>query len=138
MIQSAVNDGVEYVEGTVTKLLFDEQGDCFGVELNGGQKLEASNVILSMGAGIAKLFADSAPDRSDIQVEDRIIGAAVVTGIVKLNPAQIEEYKDMPLFIHRVGGVSGSLKFRLCTIHADRIFRGSIPTDAGKCHEVLS
>ena len=138
VIQSAVNDGVEYVEGTVTKLLFDEQGDCFGVELNGGQKIEASNVILSMGAGIAKLLADSAPDRSDIQVEDRIIGAAVVTGFVKLNAAQIEEYKDMPLFIHRVGGISGSSMFRLCTIHADKMFRGSIPTDAGKSHEVLS
>ena len=138
VIQSAVDDGVEYVEGTVTKLLFDKQGDCFGVELNDGQKIEASNVILSMGAGIAKLFADSAPNRSDIQVEDRILGAAVVTGLVKLNPAQIEEYKDMPLFIHRVGGISGSSRFRLCTVDADRMSRGSIPTDSGKSHEVLS
>ena len=108
VIQTAVDDGVEYVEGTVTKLLFDEQGDCFGVELNDGRAIEASNVILSMGAGIAKLIADSAPERPDIQVDDRIIGAAVVTGLVKLTPSQIEEYKDMPLFIHRVGGISGN------------------------------
>ena len=108
VIQRAVDDEAEYIEGTVTKLLFDGHGDCFGVELNGGHKFEASNVILSMGAGILKLYAGSAPDRSDFQVEDRVIRATVVTGIVKLNRAQIEEYKDKPLLIHRVGGISGS------------------------------
>ena len=82
-----------------------------------------------MGAGIGKF---------DIQVEDRIIGAAVFTGSVKLNPAQIEEYNDMPLLIHRVGGISGGSRFRLCIIHSDKMFRASIPTDAGKCHEILS
>ena len=51
------------------------------------KEIVASDVILSMGAGIANLIPDSPPSKPDIQVEDLIIGAAVVTGSVKLNPA---------------------------------------------------
>ena len=108
VIQAALDDGVEYVEGPVSKLLFDDQGDCFGVELKDGRTVKASKVILSIGAGMAKLIADSAPERPDIQVGDRIVGAAVVTGFVKLTPSQINEHKNMPLFTHRVGGISGN------------------------------
>lgn len=60
VIQAALDDGVKYVEGTVSILLFDDQGDCIGVELKDGRTIKASKVILSIGAGMAKLIADSA------------------------------------------------------------------------------
>ena len=122
--QAAVDDGVEYVEGTVSRLLFDDQGDCFGVELKDGRIVKASKLILSIGAGMAKLIADSAPERPDMQVDDRIIGAAVLTGFVKLTPSQIMEYKDMPLFLHRVGGVSGNSIQILDYSHANEPLSG--------------
>ena len=67
LIQNAVDDGAIYVKGTVTKFLCDGQRECFGVELNGGQEIAASDVILSMGDGIATLVANSAPDKSNIE-----------------------------------------------------------------------
>ena len=90
--------------GAVSKLLFDESsGSCYGVSLEDGKEFIATKIVLATGANTAKIIADSAPDRKDIQVEDRITGAAVVTGAVRLNDAQMKHYGSMPVFIHRVG-----------------------------------
>ncbi|KAL8687403.1 MAG: hypothetical protein Q9218_006412 [Villophora microphyllina] len=107
VIAKAVEYGVEYIDGSVSKLLFDDEHDCFGVELKDGQTLEAGKVILATGANTARILADSAPERPELQAGDRIIGAAVVCGMAQLTDEQVDLYRNIPLFLHRVGGVHG-------------------------------
>jgi sarcosine oxidase/L-pipecolate oxidase len=108
--QAAVDLGVTYVEGTVSKLLFDGEGNCLGIETEDGRQLKASNIVLATGANTPKVLADSAPNRPEMQVGDRILGAAVVTGAVRLTDAQMEHFAKMPVFIHRGGDISGGLQ----------------------------
>jgi sarcosine oxidase/L-pipecolate oxidase len=108
--QAAVDLGVTYVEGTVSKLLFNSEGDCLGIETEDGRRLNASNIVLATGANTPKILADSVPDRPEMQVGDRILGAAVVTGAVKLTDAQMEHFGKIPIMIHRGGDISGGLQ----------------------------
>lgn len=110
VIAEAVSFGVKYVEGSVSRLLFDDTGDCLGVELKDGRILEAGKVVLATGANTARILADSAPERRELQAGDRIMGAAVVCGMVEVTDEQVEIYKDIPLFLHRVGGVDGMVR----------------------------
>ena len=108
VIEAGISNGVRYVQGDVEALTFHPHGDCTGVKLRSGEILHAQHIILSTGAGTAKLLADSAPDRKDLQVENRITAAAVVTGVVKLDSRQQERFKTCPAFVHGVGEVQGA------------------------------
>jgi sarcosine oxidase/L-pipecolate oxidase len=115
VVEAAMTNGVQCVEGNVLRLVFDKNGTCTGVQLNSGPPhapvdgriLSADRVIVCTGAGTAKLFADSAPDRAELQVEDRITAAAVVTGFIQLTPTQIERFKNCPIFVHDGDNVKG-------------------------------
>ena len=109
VIDEAIKHGVEYVEGSVSRLLLNEEKDCTGVELKDGRTLEAGKVVLATGANTAKILADSAPERQELQAGDRIMGTAVVCGMVELTDEQVELYKDIPLLLHRVGDVHGTI-----------------------------
>jgi sarcosine oxidase/L-pipecolate oxidase len=109
VIEAAVANGVKYIEGDVAKLLLDNSGHCTGVETKDGITISAEKVILSTGAGTAKIMADSAPDRAELQSEDRITAAAVVTGVVKLNEKQMKRFEKAPVFIHGISGVLGMI-----------------------------
>lgn len=119
VIAKAVSYGVDYVEGSVSRLLFDDECDCTGVELKDGRTLEAGKVVLATGANTARILADSAPEWQELQAGDRIMGAAVVCGMAELTDEQVELYKDIPLLLHRVGGVHGTnrrdLRALICT-----------------------
>ena len=108
VMEAAVGNGVKYIEGDVETLIFDRNGDCTGVKTTSGEVLSADTLILSTGAGTAKLLADSAPSRKNLQVEHRITASAVVTGVVRLNEQQMERFKNAPVFIHGVGEVQGA------------------------------
>ena len=71
------------------------------------QVLNADKVILSTGAGTAQLLARGASGRPDLQSENRITAAAVVTGIVRLTPAQMSRFEKCPVFVHAIEGVLG-------------------------------
>jgi sarcosine oxidase/L-pipecolate oxidase len=107
VMDAAIENGVKYVEGDVDTLVFDDKGNCTGMKLKEGQVLYAGQVILCTGAGTSKLLADSAPKRKDLQVEDRITAAAVVTGFLQLTHKQMRRFKNAPVFIHAVGDVLG-------------------------------
>lgn len=109
VIEAAVSKGAKYIASDVGKLVIDEAGICTGVELQDGSNICAKKVILSTGAGTAKLLADSAPQRADIQSGDRITAAAVITGVVQLSPEQMKRFGKAPAFIHSVGEVLGEL-----------------------------
>jgi sarcosine oxidase / L-pipecolate oxidase len=107
--EAALSLGVHYVDSGASKLLFDDNGHCCGVETEDGRSLRASHIILATGANTAKLIADSAPHRPEMQLEDRLLGCGVLTAAVKLTEEQADHFKAMPVFIHRVGGVLGKL-----------------------------
>ncbi len=107
VIEAAVSSGVKCIPGDVAKLLFNENGGCTGVETKDGSTISASKIILSTGAGTAKILADSAPNRPNLQSEDRITAAAVITGVVKLSPSQMKRFGKAPIFVHPVGEVLG-------------------------------
>lgn len=115
VIEAAVSNGVRYVKGDVERLIFTDAGDCTGVATKDGRTLSADNVILSTGAGTAKLLADSAPDRQNLQVGDRITASAVVTGMINLNEEQMKRFKNAPIFIHG-GKAQGRTTFTIYTI----------------------
>lgn len=105
----AIGNGVKYIRCNVDKLLFDNSGACTGVQSQDGKQVLAEKVILSTGAGTAKLLANSAPDKPSIQAEDRIIASAVVTGVVQLKEKdQVAEYSKAPVFVHATDKVQGN------------------------------
>lgn len=61
----------------------------------------------------------------------------MVTGFVKLTPSQINEYKNMPLFIHRVGGISGNSIQFFDYSHANEPLSEKHTPNVGEGHEVL-
>ncbi len=106
-IEAAITNGVQYIHGNVSSFLFDEVGAAVGVKLESGSILRADKIILSTGARTAKLLADAAPDRPEIQSEDRITAAAVITGVVKLTPDQMKRFERAPVFIRAIENVLG-------------------------------
>ena len=102
LTDAAVSAGVKYIEGDVASLTFNETGGCTGVRMVDGGALSADKIILSTGAGTAKLLADSAPKRPELQVGNRMVAAAVVTGIVKINAKDGKQYTEIPVTVHAI------------------------------------
>lgn len=109
LTDAAVSAGVKYIEGDIATLTFDELGDCSGVRMVDGNALSADKIILSTGAGTAKLLADSAPKRPELQVGNRMVAAAVVTGIVKLNAQDGKRYTEIPVTVHAIKTTQGEV-----------------------------
>ena len=113
VLQSAVDYGVEYREATVEAVLFDDEGNCVGVKTSLGETLNATHVVLAAGAAIPKLLADSAPEREEMQVGDRLRAAAICEATVQLSPEQAEDFHGGPVFVHEVAPTQGSYE-HLC------------------------
>jgi sarcosine oxidase/L-pipecolate oxidase len=107
LTDAAVSAGVKYIEGDVASLTFNETGGCTGVRMVDGGALSADKIILSTGAGTAKLIADSAQKKPELQVGNRMVAAAVVTGIVKLNAKDGMRYTDIPVTVHAIKKTQG-------------------------------
>jgi sarcosine oxidase/L-pipecolate oxidase len=139
VIEAAVANGVKYIAGDVAKLVLDDNGYCTGVETKDGRTISAEKIILSTGAGTAKLLADSAPDRAELQSEDRITAAAVVTGVVKLNEKQIKRFEKAPIFIHGISGVLGRLQCiqRPERMRTETLHRTSLASNTGQNIQIL-
>ncbi|RDL31477.1 uncharacterized protein BP5553_09686 [Venustampulla echinocandica] len=109
VIEASVANGVKFVEGDVKNIICNENGDCTGVETEDGRALFADKIILSTGAGTAKLLAKSYPRCQNFQARDRITAAAVVTGVVRLNEKQLDRFRESPVFIHNIDNVLGEV-----------------------------
>lgn len=105
-IEAAASSGVELVEGQVVRLDFDEH-TCVGARSDDGRIFLADRVILATGAATAKLLADSAPDWPELQIGDRLIAAAVWSGIAKLDAVAAEKLRGGPLFTRYSGKNEG-------------------------------
>ncbi|KAI4167475.1 MAG: hypothetical protein LQ343_007188 [Gyalolechia ehrenbergii] len=104
--KAAVDIGVRYVAASISTLLLDA-GHCTGVRTTDGQVFHAEHVILSTGAGTAKLIADSVPDKPELQVGRRITAAAVCEAAKDVTEEQKKRYKRMPVFVFDDGVTQG-------------------------------
>ena len=136
VIEAAVSNGVEYIEGDVATLTFDTNGDCAGVETKNGKTISADKIILSTGAGTQKLLADSAPNRPELQSEDRITAAAVITGVVMLNQEQMKRFEKAPIFIH-AGDVMGRCARSQLLFSTEHFNRTSSSTNPRRPSKIL-
>jgi sarcosine oxidase/L-pipecolate oxidase len=109
LIDAAVSAGVRYVEGDAASLTFNETGGCTGVRLVDGSIATADKIVLSTGAGTAKLLADSCPKKPELQAGDRLTAACVITGIVRLNSQEKKQYIGIPVGVHAMNGIRGTL-----------------------------
>ena len=107
-ILEAVNCGVTYVEGTVSKLQFDSHHKCVGIRTEDGRELRADHIILCTGAQTAKLLANSAPDWRSLQADGRLVAAGVVEAAVQLTAEQVEKFTSAPAFAHESELTQGS------------------------------
>ncbi|PGH08396.1 hypothetical protein GX51_01222 [Blastomyces parvus] len=103
VIQSAVDIGVKYIQATATKVEFDSSGNCSGISTLEGSQLSADKVLLCTGAYTPWLLAESAPDRPEIQVGDRMVAAASVMCAFSLPEDQVEKFSDCPIVVHPMG-----------------------------------
>lgn len=106
-IKAAIESGVTYKEGEMTSLLLDESQSCYGVRLKGESELLADHVILCTGAHTAKLLADSAPQREELQVNNRVLAVGVVAAYVRLTSQQMERFRLMPAYVGAMPDVKG-------------------------------
>ncbi|KAF2174959.1 sarcosine oxidase-like protein [Zopfia rhizophila CBS 207.26] len=95
-IQSAVNAGVQYIEADVRSLLV-RHDHCLGVITTAGKVFSASHTIICTGAGTAKLLANTFPKRKELQVGDRLVAAAICTGVARLNENDCEGFLNTPV-----------------------------------------
>ncbi|KAB8360852.1 hypothetical protein FH972_024586 [Carpinus fangiana] len=107
--KKAFDLGVEAVYATVSSLIFDNSGDCCGIRTSDRREFYGSHVVLATGAGTVELLADSAPHRADFRIEGRLLGAAVISAVTRLTPADKERLGRLPITIHDVGQIRGEI-----------------------------
>lgn len=93
VIQAAVDLGVTYLASAVTSLKFDASGSCTGALTIDGQSIDATRIVLCTGAATARLLADSAPDRDELQVGGRMMAAGICTGVINMTIEQAEQFQ---------------------------------------------
>lgn len=108
-IKASVELGVEYIADPVSKLVMSD-GMCSGVQTRGGKTITAAKVLLCTGANTARLIADSAPDRPEMQVGARITARAVCTAAVELDSGGVTKFGKVPAVVHHSGTDQGKLR----------------------------
>lgn len=108
LIDATVSAGVRYIEGNIASLALNEMGGCTGVRMTDGRILSAGKIILSTGAGTAKLLADTAPEKPELQVGSRMVAAAAISGIARFNAQEGKKYTAIPVTIHGMEGTKGA------------------------------
>ena len=117
VLRAATEAGVEFKRATVKKLLFNKEGDCTGVKCIDGEIITATHIVLAAGVNSIELLADSALERSDFRVENRILGAAVVKCVAKLREEQHRRFDALPISVHDVGDIFGNhVLFEECKV----------------------
>ncbi|KAK4449070.1 putative sarcosine oxidase protein [Podospora aff. communis PSN243] len=99
------NAGVTFIKANAERLVLDSEGNCTGVFISegGGQTREflADRTILCVGAFTEKFLADTAPERSELQVNGRLIAAAAVQCKATYPPEEEEKLSKAP--VHFLG-----------------------------------
>lgn len=107
VVQAAVDQGVEYVLGVMTKLIIGTSGECTGVTLQSGETLHADKILLATGARTAALLAQSAPENQQLHAGDRLLATGAVSFYAKVHGAQKEKLSPIPVLKNCLPQVKG-------------------------------
>ena len=107
VVQAAVDEGVEYVLGTMEKLNFASSGQCTGITLRSGEILVADKTLLATGARTAALLTRSAPDNKLLHVGDRLLATGAVSFKTTVHGAQREKLAPIPVLKNCLPDVKG-------------------------------
>ncbi|KAH0559377.1 hypothetical protein GP486_004111 [Trichoglossum hirsutum] len=108
VIQTAIDEGVTYIEATVSIISIDQSGICTGVRTEDGRELTADHTILCTGARTAKLLADSKPDKKELQMDGRMVAAAAVMCTAVIPPEKRGKFKHVPVVFNGLDHTHGS------------------------------
>ncbi|KFY34676.1 hypothetical protein V494_06557 [Pseudogymnoascus sp. VKM F-4513 (FW-928)] len=103
VIQASIDLGVNYVSGSIEKIIFAADGSATGLALADGKILEGSKTILCTGAYTAELIADSAPKRGELQVNGRMVAAAAIMCAFKTPQDEMPKFAAAPIIISPLG-----------------------------------
>ncbi|KAF2668885.1 sarcosine oxidase [Microthyrium microscopicum] len=98
--QAATNAGVQYICSAATSLKIDDNGTCKGVRLIDGRSISASQTILCAGAHTARILAETAPERDDLQAGHRLTAAAMPSSLADLNEEDANLFGSAPGYCH--------------------------------------
>lgn len=107
VIEAAIGLGVNYVQATAAKVDLQPDGACSGVVTDAGEQFKAEHIILCTGAQTAWLLAESAPDRPEIHVGDRMVAAAAVMCAYQQPDNQTSKFSSAPVIVHALGDYPG-------------------------------
>lgn len=107
VIQQAVNLGVGYVVGAMSRLSFGRNGECVGVTLESGETLHADKILLATGARTASLLVQSAPQRSQLHAGNRVLATGAITFWAKVQGSQKEKLSVIPVLKNCLPQVKG-------------------------------
>ncbi|KAK2735818.1 hypothetical protein FQN57_001095 [Myotisia sp. PD_48] len=107
VINASIQLGVRYISQAVARVLFDPMGNCIGAQTGDGTNLLADRVILCTGAGTARLLADSAPNRPNLQVNGRMAAAAAIMCAFRVPQDELCKFKNAPILVNSLGSTPG-------------------------------
>lgn len=106
LIKIAVDNGVKYVIGDITRLRLSSSGVA-GVETQDGLFYYASKVLLAAGAWTSSILTKT-EDELDVAESDRVERQVIAAGVgvlhFKLDPDELEEMKQLPVVIYSEAG----------------------------------
>lgn len=108
VVQAAVDHGVNYVVGEMTRLTFGIRGQCTGAELKDGRVLQADKILMATGARTGTLLAQSAPKNKKLHVGDRLLATGAVSFYAKLDGARKEKFEPIPVLKNCLDKVKGT------------------------------
>jgi sarcosine oxidase / L-pipecolate oxidase len=139
MTEVAIEEGVIYIEATITTLLVDSSRTCTGAKTEDGTEFAADHIVLCTGARTALILADTAPEDQDLQVNGRMVAAGAVTCYVRLNAEQLKRFSKVPAIFNGMYHTHGLLiliyaQTILCLL--ELIFRRMYATYIGWSYEI--
>lgn len=105
----AIEAGVQYTAADIASLTFNGEGACTGVRTSLGEKYTADHIVLATGAYTAKLLADSAPDRPELQTGNRVIAVGVCNAMFHLTSEQRQQFGNSPVLVNPADTTCGRL-----------------------------
>ena len=108
VVQAAIDRGVKYVVGEMTRLTFGMRGECTGIELKDGRVLQADKVVMATGARTGTLLAQSAPKNKKLHVGNRLLATGAVSFYARLRGAQKDKFAPIPVLKNCLPEVKGA------------------------------
>jgi len=72
-----------------------------------GEQILADKTVLCTGASTAELLADSAADRPELQVGDRMVAAAAAMCLFRVPEGETAKYASAPVIVNPMGEMAG-------------------------------